>query len=175
MSKVAGKRYTYKFDFNGLVHACQQMTATSAETLAISSATAAAAAASATPPTASASSVLQQLPYSHPAATTDQFGKSNPLPPLMLPLPPPTLAPVLIVSFVCRLFFWPSSAPSPPPPYWLTPNAAAKLTPNAAAKLFRENHSSGSSAPVAPGRSIRHSSCSVTSSATSQYSTSYSK
>ena len=172
MSKVAGKRYTYKFDFNGLVHACQQMTATSAETLAISSATAAAAAAaaaaaSATPPTASASSVLQQLPYSHPAATTDQFGKSNPLPPLMLPLPPPTLAPVLIVSFVCRLFFWPSSAPSPPPPYWLTPNAAAKL--------FRENHSSGSSAPVAPGRSIRHSSCSVTSSATSQYSTSYSK
>jgi len=35
MSKVAGKRYTYKFDFNGLMQACQQMTTvTSAETLA---------------------------------------------------------------------------------------------------------------------------------------------
>lgn len=38
MSKVAGKRYTYKFDFNGLMQACQQLTtATSAETLAMSS------------------------------------------------------------------------------------------------------------------------------------------
>lgn len=38
MSKVAGKRYTYKFDFNGLMQACQQMsTVTSAETLAMSS------------------------------------------------------------------------------------------------------------------------------------------
>lgn len=38
MSKVAGKRYTYKFDFNGLMQACQQLsTVTSAETLAMSS------------------------------------------------------------------------------------------------------------------------------------------
>lgn len=38
MSKVAGKRYTYKFDFNGLMQACQQITTvTSAETLAMSS------------------------------------------------------------------------------------------------------------------------------------------
>lgn len=38
MSKVAGKRYTYKFDFNGLMQACQQMTTvSSAETLAMSS------------------------------------------------------------------------------------------------------------------------------------------
>lgn len=41
MSKVAGKRYTYKFDFNGLMQACQQLTAvTSAETLAMSSSSA---------------------------------------------------------------------------------------------------------------------------------------
>ncbi|XP_046445019.1 DNA-binding protein D-ETS-6-like isoform X2 [Daphnia pulex] len=40
MSKVAGKRYTYKFDFNGLMQACQQLTTvTSAETLAMSSST----------------------------------------------------------------------------------------------------------------------------------------
>ena len=40
MSKVAGKRYTYKFDFHGLMQACQQMTtATSAETLALTSTT----------------------------------------------------------------------------------------------------------------------------------------
>ena len=38
MSKVHGKRYTYKFDFNGLMQACQQLTTvTSAETLAMSS------------------------------------------------------------------------------------------------------------------------------------------
>jgi len=71
MSKVAGKRYTYKFDFNGLIHACQQMTATSAETLAISSAVA-------SPPTSATSLpvVSQQLPYTHPAETSHQFGKS---------------------------------------------------------------------------------------------------
>ena len=38
MSKVTGKRYTYKFDFHGLMQACQQLTTvTSAETLAMSS------------------------------------------------------------------------------------------------------------------------------------------
>ncbi|XP_057374930.2 DNA-binding protein D-ETS-6-like [Daphnia carinata] len=40
MSKVTGKRYTYKFDFHGLMQACQQLTTvTSAETLAMSSST----------------------------------------------------------------------------------------------------------------------------------------
>ena len=63
MSKVAGKRYTYKFDFNGLIHACQQMTATSAETLAMSSAAASAA-------SAAAAAAAAALPYAH------QFGKS---------------------------------------------------------------------------------------------------
>ena len=40
MSKVHGKRYTYKFDFHGLMQACQQMTtASAAETLSAAAST----------------------------------------------------------------------------------------------------------------------------------------
>lgn len=65
MSKVAGKRYTYKFDFNGLMQACQQLTTvTSAETLAMS--------------TSSSSSSSLHLAYIHrggqvPPLTHDEF------------------------------------------------------------------------------------------------------